>query len=237
MPTTDESCCVPSPQSPVSGPVAGRAAKGMRFRVRTLHALVRCSLDGGETENWIVGGFLQCILQSPQSAEISVRAPFLRVSALLSLGHSLGAVPAPGGTARLCFTDCGALFFKNRKLVAPQSVPYGFRFPENLLCKERKKHFPDPPKKTPLGTWERGTLASLRARVSRRQSGQIQTGEKQWHSTYQLCGIGAVLLSAICREVPGRRAPAAADVTMSWLPTGGPGGALGRQITPWRRTE
>ena len=31
--------------------------------------------------------------------------------------------------------------------------------------------------------WERGTLASLRARVSRRQSGQIQTGEKQWHST------------------------------------------------------
>ncbi len=31
--------------------------------------------------------------------------------------------------------------------------------------------------------WERGTLASLRARVSRRQSGQIQTGEKPWHST------------------------------------------------------
>ena len=141
------------------------------------------ALDGGETENWIVGGFLQCILQSPQSAEISVRAPFLRVSALLSLGHSLGAVPAPGGTARLCFTDCGALFFKNRKLVAPQSVPYGFRFPENLLCKERKKHFPDPPKKRrlPLGA---GHLTSLRARVSRCSSGQKPTWRKSsWHST------------------------------------------------------
>ena len=31
--------------------------------------------------------------------------------------------------------------------------------------------------------WERGTLASLRAGVSREQSGQIQTGETQWHST------------------------------------------------------
>ncbi len=43
--------------------------------------------------------------------------------------------------------------------------------------------------------------------------------------------------SAICRAAPGRRAPVAADVTMSWLPTGDPKGALGRQITPWRRTE
>lgn len=32
-------------------------------------------------------------------------------------------------------------------------APCGFRFPENLLCKERAKHFPDPPEKhrLPLG--------------------------------------------------------------------------------------
>ena len=43
--------------------------------------------------------------------------------------------------------------------------------------------------------------------------------------------------SAICRATPGLRAPGAADATMSWMPTGGPGGALGRRITPRRRTE
>jgi len=80
-------------------------------------------------------------------------------------------------------------------------------------------------------------FASLRARVSRGQSGQIQRGEITWHSTYQLCGIGAVLVSAILRAAPGPQALDAADVTMSWLPTGGPGGAPGRQITPWRRSE
>ncbi len=59
-------------------------------------------------------------------------------------------------------------------------APCGFRFPENLLRTERAKHFPDPPKKRrlPLGA---GHLTSLRAGVSRRQSGQIQTGEKPWH--------------------------------------------------------
>ena len=43
--------------------------------------------------------------------------------------------------------------------------------------------------------------------------------------------------SAICHAAPGLRAPDAADATMSWVPTGGPGGALGRRITPKRRTE
>jgi hypothetical protein len=38
-------------------------------------------------------------------------------------------------------------------------------------------------RKSAAWPWERGTLASLRARVSRGNFGQIQTGEKQWHST------------------------------------------------------
>lgn len=41
----------------------------------------------------------------------------------------------------------------------------------------------EPPQKARLRAWERGTLASLRAGVSRVRTGQIQTGEKQWHST------------------------------------------------------
>jgi hypothetical protein len=45
------------------------------------------------------------------------------------------------------------------------------------------------------------------------------------------------LVSAICRADPGRRAPAAMDVTISWLPSSGPEGPLDRQITPWSRTE
>ena len=62
--------------------------------------------------------------------------------------------------------------------------PAGFGFQRKSLCNERRKDFlPNLPKKTRLRPWERGTLASLRARVSRGQSGQIQTGEKQWHST------------------------------------------------------
>ncbi len=157
MPTTDGSCCVPSPQSPISDPVAGRSAEGMRFCVRALHALVGCSSGlrrSREFDRWRLPEMRP--EQPPRWRRFRCERHSSSFS-LLSLGHSLGAFPAPGGSARLCFTDCGALFFKSGKLVAPQSVPYGFRFPENLLCKDRKKHFPDPPKKTPLGTWERGT--------------------------------------------------------------------------------
>lgn len=61
--------------------------------------------------------------------------------------------------------------------------PFGFRFSENLFGHFRKdrgkKRFPEPSENAPLGTRERGTLASLRARVSRGNFGQIQTGEKQ----------------------------------------------------------
>ena len=184
MPTTDRSCYVPSPRSPVSGPISGRAAKGMRFCVRTLHALVRCSLDGGETEGSPVGGCLQCVLSSrPSLRTVSARAPFLQFFPCSPSVTRSVLFPRPAGTARLCFTDCGAWVSRNGKMVAPQPVPYGFRFPENLLCIERKKHFPDPPKKRrlPLGA---GHLASLRARVSRCSSGQKPTWRKtSWHST------------------------------------------------------
>jgi hypothetical protein len=78
-----------------------------------------------------------------------------------------GAYPAPCGTARLCFGLSAALRVS------------AFR---KSLCKERKKIFRTFRKSA---AWHLGAghLASLRARVSRGNFGQIQTGEKQWHST------------------------------------------------------
>jgi hypothetical protein len=43
--------------------------------------------------------------------------------------------------------------------------------------------------------------------------------------------------SAICRATPRHRETVDTDVTISWLLTSGLGGALDRQIMPWRRSE
>ena len=70
---------------------------------------------------------------------------------------------------------------------ASASQPFGFRLSENLFAKDRNaKTFSEPSEKDAAWPWERGTLASLCAGVSRVRTGQIQTGEKQWHSTKTL---------------------------------------------------
>ena len=142
------------------------------------------AMDGGEAECSSVGSCLKCVQsRRPGWRIVSVRSPLLQFFPCTSSVTRSVDSPRPAGTARLCFTSCGAWVSRNRKMVAPQPVPYGFRFPENLLCIERKKHFPDPPKKRrlPLGA---GHLASLRARVSRCSSGQKPTWRKtSWHST------------------------------------------------------
>ena len=62
--------------------------------------------------------------------------------------------------------------------------PPGLGFQRKITPKEQSRFFfGASTERHAFGTWERGTLASLRAGVSRGQSGQIQTGEKQWHST------------------------------------------------------
>jgi hypothetical protein len=62
-----------------------------------------------------------------------------------------------------------------------------FRLSENLFSKSphrtRTKKILRTFRKCAVWPWERGTLASLRARVSRGQSGQIHQGEMTWHST------------------------------------------------------
>ena len=61
---------------------------------------------------------------------------------------------------------------------------FGFQkiFSANLRTERGRKDFPNLPKKRRLALGA-GHLTSLRARVSRVRTGQIQTGEKQWHST------------------------------------------------------
>ena len=88
-------------------------------------------------------------------------APSLLNLSQLALGHSLGADPAPVGTARFCF----------------------FGFQKNLCTKNAKKDFPEPSENAPLGTRERGTLAALSAGCSEGNPERIETGEIKWHST------------------------------------------------------
>ena len=69
-------------------------------------------------------------------------------------------------------------------LLRPDGRPSGLGFQRKITPKEQSIFFfGASTERHAFGTWERGTLASLRAGVSRGQSGQIQTGEKQWHST------------------------------------------------------
>ena len=231
MPTTKGSCYVSSPRSPVSGSVAGRPANGMRFCVRALHALVGCSCEWRRDSR-----FADLRLSKVRLAVAPVCGDFGTstippVFSLLSLGHSLGAVPAPGGASMFCFV---------RHSERPSGLGFQQQISRATCARLRscgRNFLPEPPQKAHLGLGSGAPHVASRKSVPRKFRAKPTWRKSSWHSTYQLCGIGAVLLSAICRAAPGRRAPVAADVTMSWLPTGDPKGALGRQITPWRRTE
>ena len=142
-----------------------------------------CSWENGRrgsTVSLLVGGI--GILRSMPSRQAFPSSADSPVFSLLPPVTRSVLVPRPAGTARLCFALPPQQVKCDLQGTPALRAPCGFRFPENLLRTERAKHFPDPPKKRrlPLGA---GHLTSLRARVSRRQSGQIQTGEKQWHST------------------------------------------------------
>jgi len=62
--------------------------------------------------------------------------------------------------------------------------PVGFGF-QKILCATNAKRFSEPSEKDAAWPWERGTLASLRARVSRGQSGQIQPRRKSNGTLHQ----------------------------------------------------
>jgi hypothetical protein len=84
------------------------------------------------------------------------RAPILQYFPCSPSVTRFGAYPAPGGTSMFCFAlraPYGSGFPKKKSPCG--CGPYGRDF---FFGASQKAH---------LGTWERGTLASLRARVSR----------------------------------------------------------------------
>ena len=168
------SCYVPSPWSPVSGPVAGQATNGMRFRVRALHALVACSSGwrrDRELDRWWLPEVRLAVALVCGYFGTSAIPP---VFSLPSLGHSLGAFPAPGGASMFCFVRHGerpsGLGFQQQISRAENKNTL------EISCRSlRRKHI------SALGA---GHLTSLRARVSRGSSGQKPTWRKSsWHST------------------------------------------------------
>ena len=178
MPTTKGSCSVPSPRSPVSGPVAGRAAKGMRFRVRTFHAQVACSYglrrDSEFDRSWLPEVRPK---QSPQSAEISVRAPFLQFFPCSPSVTRSVLFPRPAAlrcSASFATANALRVWVSNNKFPAQHARGCGPA--DEISCRSlRRKHI------SALGA---GHLTSLRARVSRVKSGQKPTWRKSsWHST------------------------------------------------------
>ena len=174
---------------PLRRPEAGPSHGGIAGQMRTIgehgsSTLYFCSRENGRPGNTVsllAGG--KGILRSMPSRQVfplSANSPRIFPAYLRSLARCLSrALRKLRGSASLCNPSRSSADLPGTPALR---APCGFRFPENLLCTERSKHFPDPPKKRrlPLGA---GHLTSLRARVSRRQSGQIQTGEKQWHST------------------------------------------------------
>ena len=68
-------------------------------------------------------------------------------------------------------------------LRSPRRTPFGSGFPKKNLAQRTVKIFLRSLRRKHISALGAGHLTSLRARVSRRQFGQIQTGEKQWHST------------------------------------------------------
>ena len=167
-----ELCSPPSTSSPKSRCFAWQVVEnnaGVQ-KVRFTHSLL---LQSGRWPATEYGSAIVWFERHPErhavlQAGVSVSA-ISPVFSLLSLGHSLRCLsraPSPHPAKSACRGPrfCGLRASAFSELL-PQPGALG-PLPENAALA--------------LGA---GHLASLRAGVSRGQSGQIQTGEKQWHST------------------------------------------------------
>jgi hypothetical protein len=177
MPTTKGSCSVPPPLSPVSGLLLGWLQRECGFACVHCTRWLLVALDGGETENLIVGGCLKCVLQSPWSAEILVRAPFLQFFPCSPSVTRSVLFPRPAAlrcSASFATANALRVWVSNNKFPAQHARGCG---PADEISRRslRRKHI------SALGA---GHLTSLRARVSRGSSGQKPIWRKSsWHST------------------------------------------------------
>jgi len=173
MPTESGRCASHLPlHRPETGPSHGRAKAMRRCGKCGPSTPCFCSRKSGRLRNIVpllAGGM--GILRSMPSRQVFPSSANSPVFFLLTSGHSLGAFPAPGGASMFCFVRHGE---RPSGLGFQQQISRA-KYTLEISCRSlRRKHI------SALGA---GHLTSLRARVSRRQSGQIQTGEKQWHST------------------------------------------------------
>ncbi len=130
------------------------------------------ALDGSEAKDSTICGCLQCVLQSPQSAEISVRAPFLRF--FPALPRSLARCWSRARRRFDVLLQALRVWVSSNK--SPAQHARGCGPADEISCRSlRRKHI------SALGA---GHLASLRARVSRGSSGQKPTWRKSsWYFT------------------------------------------------------
>jgi hypothetical protein len=163
-----ESCSLPSTPSPKDRSFAWRRAEKSVGPFGAVHPRPAwmAGPNGQRTQRGLCCLDATASLYRRPSAGCFHRAPSLPYFPCSPSVTRLGAIPAPCGSARLCFGLSAALRVS------------AFR---KSFCNERKKIFRTFRKSA---AWHLGAghLASLRARVSRGHSGQIQTGEKRWNS-------------------------------------------------------
>jgi hypothetical protein len=104
------------------------------------------------------------------------------VFSLLTLGHSLGAYPAPGGTARLCFGFTTPLR-KDRASGTPDFAALRVSAFRKSCVQGTQKDFPNLPKKTPLGLGSGAHSRRFAQECPEDNPGKYNQGETSWHST------------------------------------------------------
>jgi hypothetical protein len=160
-----EPCISPSTPSPNDGFFAWRRVEKCAESFGAVYPRPTsvAGPDGQRPQRLFDGLIVTASLYRHPSGKCFHRAPSLPYFPCSPSVTRFSAYPAPCGTARLCF--------------------FGFQKIFSADCKNaERKDFPNLPKMRRLALGA-GHLASLRARVSRGHSGQIQTGEKRWNST------------------------------------------------------
>ena len=169
-------CISPSSPSPNDRSFArrGMGNDASHRKLRSTHSLLLQPWNKQTTEREpLLSGCDGVLIYRYPSGKCFRKAPYLPYFPCLPLGHSLRCLSRAPRHSTFCF-GCAAL----RVWVSKQKISLRLRpkvwarfFLRSLHRKTRLRH---------LGA---GHLASLRAGVSRGQSGQIQTGEMTWHST------------------------------------------------------
>ena len=163
-----ELCISPSTPSPKTRFFAWRASEddAGQSTAQFTHTLL------SQPDGWETTGYLSTAFRLHRRPErlavlqtgVSVKRHFSSYFPCSPSVTRFGAYPAPCGTARLCFFGFQKIFSARTQRPPKEKIFRTFR-------------------KCVAWPWERGTLASLRARVSRGHSGKYNQGELTWHST------------------------------------------------------